>query len=544
MRNKIEVLTLVILSVSILSLLYSFYGDEKDSLNLMTGAAVSSNPVPVGSELTAAFIKVLGSVQNPKTEAMTGYLSLKIQKYIPCSSDPWVDVHVVAIKSITIMPGGSISLEELWQQGGGYVTTDKGTFRVYAEFRYNGHKISDEFEFVVGAESGVISPCVYFDNLTIINQEDESVEGLLSLKIEKMPVSCSIPLEWDLVEAVVEEQSYSIPAKDSASLMEIIDSRGGIQVTEPGTYRVYAEFELDDKVLSDSYNFVIDSPSPNPCPPQNCLDSDNGLDFNIQGGAIGNSTEKIYGGEIFLGIGLQPDTPLPADISAYMSYSIYYDHCVDEKELNEIYCEGLTLEQTRHDCVFGCYDGACEFNIKDKSKYSEREVFIVENNWKDVAVMTPVSKWSEDSGDYEYSVVAYTKGNEAYVVSQLKSINPTGITLIDNIEMDDPFSANAGSTSIVSSTPELDEELLSNFNPEMLQRKNIEDIFSYWSTIKGIVYAEDNEATVQGAADFASSINAPLVIEGTNSDTFNTFMSRYVICFGDSLSEDICDEYK
>lgn len=528
MRNSLGGLILIITAISVFAFLSSFDNMEKDSLEIITGAVVNSEPISVGTALSVAFIKVLGTVRNPKPHAITGYLALKIQKYVPCSSDPWIDVHVVAIEAITIMPGGSISLEELWEQGGGYMTTKKGTFRVYAEFKYNGNVISDNFEFTVKKPSEVISPCVYFDNLTIQNQEEEDIEGFLTLIIQKMSNFCAIPIEWTNIKTIVKDEVYIIPAKSSINLNEIIENKGGFETTEDGTYRIYAEFKLDSKFLTEADEFFVGEPTPFPCPPQSCLDSDEGINFNIRGGAIGNTSEKIDSGEIFLGIGLQPTIPLPADISAYMSYSIYYDHCINNKNLSEIYCEDLILKQINHKCIFNCYDGACEFNLKDKSKYAENEVFIVNNEWKDIAVLTPVANWIEDSETHQYERIIYNLGNEQEVVSQLKNLNPERITIIGD-------------------TPQLDNLLLTNltnFDSNKLQRTSPENFFSYWSTIKGVVYVEDNEISAQQAAEFASSINAPLVIQGTSSDTFNTFLNKYVICVGDGLSKEVCDEYK
>lgn len=59
-----------------------------------------------------------------------------------------------------------------------------------------------------------------------------------------------------------------------------------------------------------------------------------------------------------------------------------------------------------------------------------------------------------------------------------------------------------------------------------------EDYFSFWETFDTLVYVQDNYEMALSAASYASLINAPLVIQGTSSDTSTIFSGRRIICIG------------
>ena len=95
-------------------------------------------------------------IYNKDSISLTGYLTVKVQKYI---NNNWNDVKTVVndISPRTIAPDGYINLNNMWIQAGGYTTDLVGTFRVYAEFKdskgdiinaING-PLSDSYQFTV-----------------------------------------------------------------------------------------------------------------------------------------------------------------------------------------------------------------------------------------------------------------------------------------------------------------------------------------------------------------------------------------------------------
>ncbi len=96
-----------------------------------------------------------------------------------------------------------------------------------------------------------------------------------------------------------------------------------------------------------------------------------------------------------------------------------------------------------------------------------------------------------------------------------------------------------GLVSIIGETPqELDDLLIAE--PEhgaglqLNQLKRIApiDYLSYWQNFEDVVYVEDNYELALLASAYASLINAPLIIQGTGSDTPDVFSNRNVICVG------------
>lgn len=94
--------------------------------------------------------------------------------------------------------------------------------------------------------------------------------------------------------------------------------------------------------------------------------------------------------------------------------------------------------------------------------------------------------------------------------------------------------------TIISETPqELDNlliaepELGAGLNEPQIQRINPEDYLNYWETFNNIVYVQDDYELALLASTYASLINAPLIIKGTNLDTDITFAGKNIICVGD-----------
>ena len=94
-----------------------------------------------------------------------------------------------------------------------------------------------------------------------------------------------------------------------------------------------------------------------------CTDSDGGKDYYVKGKATGLYGLSSQTGWIF---GEDPNKA-SARSDKSLDYSIYYDHCYDSEDsnqLNEAYCDGNgRLQSYGYTCPNGCKDGAC---IKDE----------------------------------------------------------------------------------------------------------------------------------------------------------------------------------
>ena len=73
----------------------------------------------------------------------------------------------------------------------------------------------------------------------------------------------------------------------------------------------------------------------------------------------------------------------------------------------------------------------------------------------------------------------------------------------------------------------LDETQISRIPPE-----DYLSYLSYWENYEDIVYVQDNYSMALMASTYASLINAPLIIEGTDLDTGNVFVDKNIICVG------------
>ena len=93
---------------------------------------------------------------------------------------------------------------------------------------------------------------------------------------------------------------------------------------------------------------------------------------------------------------------------------------------------------------------------------------------------------------------------------------------------------------VVGETPqELDNllivepELGAGLNESQISRISSENYLSYWESYKDVVYVENDYGMALMASTYASLLNAPLIIEGTDLDNDVNFENRNVICVGD-----------
>ncbi len=101
---------------------------------------------------------------------------------------------------------------------------------------------------------------------------------------------------------------------------------------------------------------------------------------------------------------------------------------------------------------------------------------------------------------------------------------------------------NAEKVMIIGETPQELNNLLitglklgAGLNKKDIRRiaiSNGKNYFSYWKNFSDIVYVEENYELAIMASTYASLINAPLIIKGTNLDKDENFEEKNIICVG------------
>jgi len=189
-------------------------------------------------------------------------------------------------------------------------------------------------------------------------------------------------------------------------------------------------------------------------------------------------------------------------------------------------------------CTNGkCFEIVYEGNQKNISKYSAKEAFLIsDKNWKDVLPLVSLATWTGQEqcqrgyGTAEdvcvYPTLIYHEEDTSFdidsIIYFMQQYSPSKVT-------------------IVGQTPwGLDELLL--VAPELgagLQEEQIKKIdfdltnyLSYWASFDKVVYVEDNYELALLASTYASLLNAPLIIKGTELDTNESFENKKIICVG------------
>lgn len=197
---------------------------------------------------------------------------------------------------------------------------------------------------------------------------------------------------------------------------------------------------------------------------------------------------------------------------------------------------------------FPVEDGGAISNVKDMSKFSNKEVFLISNNnWKDVLPLVPLTTWTQQStnegacqrGDGTpnnvcvYPTLIYHEESAGFdadsIIYFMQQYSPEKVTVIGQTpqELDNlliaPLDLGAGLSS------------------GDIQRISINDYFSHWDTYGDAVYVEDDYELALLASTYASLINAPLVIEGTSYG--DALDGKNVICVGNPSGANCNDQY-
>ena len=114
---------------------YNTYADKYPSA--IDWRQFRANNKNTGSTVRQFFQRQKSMINNTGMADIAGYLLMKVQKKV---GENWIDVKIVIDDlengNLRIIRSGEyLPLDRIWSENGGYVATEKGTFRVYVEFR-------------------------------------------------------------------------------------------------------------------------------------------------------------------------------------------------------------------------------------------------------------------------------------------------------------------------------------------------------------------------------------------------------------------------
>jgi hypothetical protein len=213
-------------------------------------------------------------------------------------------------------------------------------------------------------------------------------------------------------------------------------------------------------------------------------------------------------------------------------------------------CKFLTTNQTSLNNQT-TIDNQTDVNVKDLSKYSEKEAFLIsDKDWKNVLPLVSVTTWTQQEGDTSECQRGYGTSNGVCVYPNLiYHDEPSGFDADSIIYFMQQYSPSKV-TVIGTSPQDLDNLLIASpevgagLRQDQVQRVSPENYLSYWKSYGSVVYVEDNYELALLASTYASFINAPLIIKGNSLDVSSVFAGKKVICVGDVVpSGASCSEH-
>jgi len=189
-------------------------------------------------------------------------------------------------------------------------------------------------------------------------------------------------------------------------------------------------------------------------------------------------------------------------------------------------------------------------NKKNINKYSEKEVFLVsDKNWKEVLQLIPVTTFTQQDGDDSIC-------QRGYGTPENVCVYPT-LIYHDEIEEKNAFDIdssiyfmqqfNTEKVKVIGEIPEelnnlliAEKEFGAGISQENIKRIDVENYLSYWESYEDIVYVQEDYELSLLASTYASLLNAPLIIAGTELDRDENFEERNIICVGNVLRQ--CNE--
>ena len=207
------------------------------------------------------------------------------------------------------------------------------------------------------------------------------------------------------------------------------------------------------------------------------------------------------------------------------------------------------------ECMSGykCSDsGICELDIpvrkneKEMSLYFDEEVFLVsDKDWKTVLPFVSATTWTGSENCQKGYGTA-----EGVCVYPTLIYHEEGLRNFDADSIID-FMNNFDAKSVVivgESYSVLDNLLVSQKNfgagisEDKITRIYDDNYLYYWKSFDTVVYVEDDYELALLASTYASLKNAPLIIEGSSTDSSDVLDNRNVICVGDVSSDVNCGE--
>ena len=249
---------------------------------------------------------------------------------------------------------------------------------------------------------------------------------------------------------------------------------------------------------------------------------------------------------------------------AYVDSNVYY--AISNEAGTNYYSVNQNLPDGPHTVYFYCDDSLGQtfttptltFNVKyvppipsiginkkDSSLYTPKMTFLVSDaKWEDVLPMVSATTWTDSNGNIkEYPLLVFhnevsSSGWDSFDADSalyfMRQSSPDKLMIIGST----PSSGDLEAWLTASATPSADAQgvnypLGAGLQQDQIQRIYTEDYIDYWSSFSSVVYVEDNYTLGLLASTYASLINAPLVIQGSNLDNSNTFFGRDIICVGD-----------
>lgn len=176
-------------------------------------------------------------------------------------------------------------------------------------------------------------------------------------------------------------------------------------------------------------------------------------------------------------------------------------------------------------------------NIKNQFMYSNKELFLISNKeWRNILPLTSLAMWTDSNGNlHKYPILIYHEESSIFdagsIILFTQQYNPDRVTIIGQ-------TPNELDGLLIDSS-----DLGAGLGNNQIQRISINDYFSYWNSFDEAVYVENNYELALLASVYASFINAPLIIQGTNLDSKDIFSNRKIICIGSvSPVGSICSE--
>jgi hypothetical protein len=173
-----------------------------------------------------------------------------------------------------------------------------------------------------------------------------------------------------------------------------------------------------------------------------------------------------------------------------------------------------------------------EENQKRNGKYSDKEVFITtDTSWQKILALNPTAIWTENNDINKHPVLTI----------QTENGDLDADSAIDFLQDYDP-----SEVTIVGQTPSSLDRLLvagaphgAGLSEESISRVIEKQLHNYWQVKDTVVYTSNSYSEGLIASEYASLINAPLIIENYNHDQVELEEKR-VICI--DAKQNFCDE--